>query len=754
MKTSLIIAILIFGAIPAESSEILTADLVDADTLIVVFDGDASIPDLSDYLISPEIPIKEIIVRGDTAILCFSSPASLKQNYSLTVKNEGSKNFRLTGVLDKIYSDAPLGCWVEGGKTHFALFAPRALKVEVEIFEFYQMKKWIMTLEMTEGKNGVWTAVVDSLLLDRSYGYRISGPEGDDEQFDPDILIADPYSKLVMTKNDHTHEALSYIITQDLRREDDTWLDIDYQDLIIYEMHVRDMTAHESSGLKENGSGSYYALCQSGYKGGLDYIKSMGVNAIELLPVQEFGNIEIPYGVETNGVTNTWNYYSRNHWGYMTSYFFAPENSYVSGADLVSGTHCGANPYGEISFTNLVRDMHKEGIAVIMDVVYNHVSQYDYNPLKFVDKKYYFRLDADNNYLGHSGCGNDLNTNRPMTRRLIIDSLKRWMVDFHVDGFRFDLATMIDWETLDAIKRELTAINPHVILIAEPWGGGGYDPGGMSEHGYAAWNDVFRNTIKGQNPHDGLGLIFGEYWGGADFDKIKSLILGYETVEGGFFQDAAHSVNYLESHDDHTLGDFIRLGLRNVSEEDSIVDLEKHTKLDKEELAISKLAALILMTSRGPVMIAEGQEFARSKVIANTDAPDPRIGRIDHNSYEKDNETNWLNYDLADLNRELSDYYRDLINCRKDFPLITHAARDDYTFFRGSGEKSFGFIIESDTLEIAVLINPDESSAEFDLPGNRWKVQTGHDCVNAMKSSESSMNFGVLPISGVILLKR
>ena len=266
--------------------------------------------------------------------------------------------------------------------------------------------------------------------------------------------------------------------------------------------------------------------------------------------------------------------------------------------------------------------------------------------LKQIDKEYYFRLDEKGNYIAQSGCGNDFRTEAPMARRMIVESVLYWMKEYHVDGFRFDLGKLIDWETIELIIFEAKKINPYVIFVCEPWGGG-YDPSGFSVRGWGAWNDQIRNGIKGENPFDGLGWIFGKWYGNNNPTRIKSYVNGTLTKDTlGLFQKSDHSVNYLESHDGYTLGDFIRLGLGDVKKDQVIKNVDEFVKLTPTQLKLNKLAALFLFTSRGITMISEGQEFARSKVIPfNIPVDDPHKGMIDHNSYEKDNETNYINYE-------------------------------------------------------------------------------------------------------------
>jgi pullulanase/glycogen debranching enzyme len=386
-----------------------------------------------------------------------------------------------------------------------------------------------------------------------------------------------------------------------------------------------------------------------------------------------------------------------------------------------------------------------------MDVVYNHVSQYDYNPLKYIDKFYYFRLDEDFSFTSVSGCGNDLKTERPMARRLILDSILHWMRDYHIDGFRFDLATMIDWHTINRIREEAQKVNPRVILIAEPWIPG-YDPEGFSRRGWAAWNDQIRNGVKGQNPHDGLGFIFGKWQGNNNKKALERYIMGSLQIHGGQFITQAHSLNYLESHDDYSLGDFIRIGLDEVRVDEKIEIMESHVQLNTRQLKLNKLAALFLFTSQGPLMIHEGQEYARSKVIAPTNAPDPDVGELDHNSYNKDNETNWLNFDHAELNTDLPNYYRGLIRLRKAHAAFRHSEPARYTFFDQTDSLFIVYRLNHDRYDYIVILNGNLSEKRtFELPAGHWDILADHSKASERPIRKVKGKLEIAASSGMIL---
>ena len=703
--------------------KLLSITALDKNTVQLHFDGKSPVLHKRDIHPTGDLTVKSIRTKKNTTTLK-TSRIQINRDYFFGIDGYGQLPVDLGPVLDKVASPKPLGFSIQGKQTVFRLFAPRSHTVNLVLFDRHDATEG-KAFQMTPSPDGVWEVRLQGRFWGKYYGYKLSGPAAPFEKFSPDKVIADPYSIAVCSKNNYHHEAKSIILdTSRYDWEGDRPVHIAWEDLIIYEMHIRDMTADASSRVKEKGT--YHGFIEKNRRGGLDYVKKLGVNAVELLPIQDFGNIELPYNVEINGVKNTWNPYERNHWGYMTSYFFAPESYYASGGNMTLGEYNGIHGQQVNEFKDLIKTLHAEGIAVILDVVYNHVSQYDLNPFKYIDKVYYFHLNPEMDFLSFSGCGNDFKTDRPMARRMILDSIKYWLKEYHVDGFRFDLAAMLDWKTVEAITKEARKINPDVILVAEPWGGGKYDLAGFSDRGWAAWNDLIRNGVKGQNPENGLGWIFGEYWNDNSAEKIKSYIKGSTRKYGGPFKQKSHSINYLESHDDNTLGDFIRIGSGEVNPQDKIRDLEANAKLTPLQLQLNKLAAAFLFTSQGVVMIHEGQEFARSKVIAQTDAPDPNIGHIDHNSYNKDNETNWLNFDFAALNENLVNYYRGLIALRKKYRAFRATPSESIQFIEARTNFSVGYVLpkaaSGDPHNLAVLMNANpHEKARFHLPQGHWQ---------------------------------
>jgi len=695
---------------------------------------------MKSFLIKSIIIVFTITFTGSALYISDKSKSQLK------TKTE----FQLRQIeLDKYYSDKKLGSFVEGGKTYFRLFTPNAEKVSLIIFNKVDEKSG-KEYEMIRDENAVWETSLDGKLYGKFYGFNVKHKDKDV------VLCLDPYAKAVASYNTYFTPRKGVIIKDgNYDWQSDHWIQRDWRDIIVYEMHVRDMTEHPSSGAKERGT--YQGLIEKGKTGGIDYIKKLGVNTIELLPSQEFANIEIPFKDSLRGKFNTWNSYERNHWGYMTAAFFAPESYFSENVrEIEIDKWTGANAKAVTDFKDMVKAFHKEDIAVIMDVVYNHLSEYEFGNLKEIDGEYYFRLNPDASFCAISGCGNDLKTERPMLRRLIVESILYWMKEYHVDGFRFDLGKLIDWETIETIIYEAKKINPDIVFVCEPWGGG-YDPQGFSLRGWGAWNDQIRNGIKGENPKNGHGWIFGNWYDNNSQQRIKSYVTGTLTKDSiGLFQKPGHAVNYLESHDGYTLGDFVRLGIGDVKPDEVIIDVDKNAKLTPTQLKINKLGALFLFTSRGITMIHSGQEFARSKVLPLTNQNDPHRGMIDHNTYDKDNEVNYINYNHAKMNQDLWDYYEGLIELRKEFKSFRRAEYDEVKFIAvKDNEFALGYEIKHSDESFVVLFNAHPlKEVVCELPKGKWGVLVNSEKAGIRTIETVSGKIGIQPSTGFVLKKK
>ncbi len=614
-------------------------------------------------------PIASMLVESPNEMLLRCPEMRIDRNHSLRL---GSESLAVipAGVLDGFDSDLPLGATLVDGEWTFRLFAPRAQSVRLYLFEQADGDPVSQFDAERDSDPGVWVIRDTNTDNMRAWAWSIEGPNGVNGWNTHRELFADPWAKVVASHNDYLHRARGLLDCSEYQWEDAGWVAPEREAWVIYECHLRDMSADVSA--RANQPGSYAGFVEA-QRGGLSHIRELGLNAVEFLPLQDFGNIEIDYRNPDTWIFNDWNPYERNHWGYMTSYFFAPESYYTSGQTMERGAWCGLDGRQVDEFKHVVDACHESGVAVIMDVVYNHVSQYDINPFKSIDAAYYFRLDDAGNYLSASGCGNDFHTARPMARRMILESLRWWMDEYHIDGFRFDLGAMIDDFTLAQIHELLESRG--VFHTAEPWGGGEYEPQLFADLGWSWWNDVYRVDLRGRNPHD-PGFLFGVMHGESTPQRLFADVSGTLLRDGGISYNPLQSVNYIESHDDHCFSDWVRLQLELTTDEREIRDTKKYMELSTTEMQIHGLGAMHLLTSAGLPMLHAGQEFAQGRIIAAGNPHIENAGRIDHNSYEKDNATNYLDFDLMKGNGQLAAFYSNLIHWRSKNGWLALADRE------------------------------------------------------------------------------
>lgn len=623
----------------------------------------------------------------DTVCLHLAEPLPLDESHTLVVEGLADRPAWAAvssgaGLMATWRTEKQLGAILDRGRraTHYRLFAPRARSVHLCLYDgpehlagpddpspvppAERHPMW------RDPADGTWEVSVLGLDTGRYYMFEVDGPGGDGEGFAPGQPVGDPYARAAAGSDRN-----AIVIDPDTTNQWFAgWTDRDWRppapaDLVIYEAHVRDLTIHPSSGVPPELRGTFAGIpAGRGAGAGLDHLQSLGVNAIELLPIAEFHN---PGG--------------RHDWGYATTFFFAPESSY--GRDPDTGAH-----YYE--FKQMVDDLHRAGFAVLLDVVYNHAGTPNY--LARIDRPYYFRLNPDLSFSNFSGVGNDCRSESPMMRRLIIDNVLYWMREHHVDGFRLDLAELIDLDTLRQLEREARALDPEVILISEPWSFRGNHKDRLTGTGWAAWNDDFRNRVK--------AFIQGR---GNRGDLCEVLV-------GSTALWAAHplqAVNYLESHDDMTLADEI-----------STVAGQDARTLTARDARVNRLGATLLFTSLGMQMLAEGQEFLRSK------------GGI-HNSYDRGDAVNALDWGHRErpLARETMAWYQGLIRllrsgAGRSFRIAERPPDDYYRWILPGEERALGYLVNAPRrypgAGFAVLVNAADMPVSFatDLPAGAWRM--------------------------------
>ena len=631
------------------------------------------------------------------------------------------------------------GYFLKEDKIDFRIYAPNADSVILVIFQNYDDddgEEYIME----KLHSGDWEISIKGLKVGALYGYRLIGPYNS-----PSVIIADPYSKLAVTQNNFRHIAKSLIIDNSFDWEGDSWSKTKMNDLIIYEAHLRDMTAHGTSGVENNGS--YKGFIENDQKGGIEHLKNLGVNAVQFLPLWDFANFEIPYKVDTVGFYNDWNPYERNHWGYMPTFFMAPETYYSSDHSSKPDSWNGQNGLAVKEMKEMVKELHANDIAVILDVVINHVSNYDFHPLKYIDKSIYFKLNDDGSYVSQC-CGNLLDTDNPKVLEYILSSLKYWMINYHIDGFRFDQCYLLSSETAKLIKKELQEINPNVFLYGEAWNERESE---FSQMGWGSFNAYFRDVMRGDlYDYRIKGFLFGDYRPGEDIDDVKSLLNGTSSGKMKTYVNPGHAINFLEVHDDYCFNDYIRFSLGLNQKSDVIKDPMKHIKLNEFRLKRNKLGAMFLLLSKGVPIIHQGQEWAHSQVIASASSNDVNIGKMDRNPYNKDNATNWVNWSELSINADLVNYYKNLIKLRKEFPVLS-SQNVENALFDVISNTSIGYFPDED---LAIFFNGDvKESKTVQLPPGDWIVLLDEKNLDlgGLKTVNKEL---ILPFLSGIVLKR
>ena len=511
----------------------------------------------------------------------------------------------------------------------------------------------------------VYSMIVYGLNIDEfEYAYRVDGPYCPEKGllFDKNKILLDPYAKAVAGQRtwgirwDHTYHAR---VVKD--RFD--WGDMPQSkkelcDLIIYELHVRDFTHHPSSGVQHRGT-------FSGLMEKIPYLKELGINAVELMPIFEFDETMNSRTVDGKQLLECW--------GYNTVGFFAPNSSYAA-----------ANEHNQegTELKTLIKALHDNGIEVILDVVFNHTAEGNEKgntfSFKGFDNNIYYMLTPDGNYYNFSGCGNTLNCNHPVVQQLILECLRYWTINYRVDGFRFDLASILgrneDGSPMNnpPLLRTLAddSILSNVKLIAEAWDAGGlYQVGSFPASGrWAEWNGRYRDSLR--------SYLKGDSWNA--WDAAWS-ISGSGDLYGGYY-DNTHSnyagynscVNFLTCHDGFTLYDLYAYnGKHNEANGWNNTDGANDNRSwncgaegetdDPEVLSLRRRmirnACAVLMCSRGTPMFLAGDEFGNTKFGNN-------------NSYCQDNITSWLDWRMLEKNKDLFEFFKFMIAFRKKHPVI------------------------------------------------------------------------------------
>lgn len=584
----------------------------------------------------------------------------------------------------------PLGATWDGEGVNFALYADNATAMELCLFDSENAESATHTLKITERTHHVWHVYIPGLQPGQLYGYRVHGPYEPENghRFNPNKLLIDPYAKAIsgtIQWHDslfgydvhHEEKDLSFseedsapyipksvVVDPNFDWEGDNHPKIPYHQSIIYETHVKGLTFLHPE-IPENIRGTYAGI---GHPVTIQYLKSLGITAVELMPVHHFVSDAF---LHDKGLSN--------YWGYNSIGFFAPDVRYSSSGCL-----------GEqvLEFKQMVKALHKEGIEVILDVVYNHTGEGNHlGPtlsFKGIDNVAYYRLTEENNryYNDYTGTGNTLNANLPNVLRLIMDSLRYWILEMHVDGFRFDLASTLARELheVDRLSAFFDIIHQDPVisqakLIAEPWdlGEGGYQVGKFPP-GWAEWNGKYRDCIR-------------DFWRGADsmLAEFAERFTGSSDLYQDDYREPTASINFVTAHDGFSLNDLVSYNHKhNEANGEDNNDGEDHNRSwncgeegHSDNPEINQLRnkqkrnfLTTLFLSQGVPMLLSGDEIGKSKGGNN-------------NTYCQDNEISWLNWESAD--HQLLGFTQKLIHFRKSHPVFCKRG-----WFKGQPIKGIG----------------------------------------------------------------
>lgn len=686
------------------------------------------------------------------------------------VRIDSYPTHELLGVKYRIGKVLPYGASIVPDGVNFSIFSNRATHCELLLYHYGEEEPYVVIPFPNEFKIGnVYSMIVFDVDYETvEYGYRMDGeynPENGD-RFDRTKVLLDPYAKAISGRTvwgkepnwDNNFQHRGKIIYDDFDWQGDVPLRLPMSDLVIYEAHVRSLTKHESSGAKYPGT-------FAGLRDKLPYLKELGINCIELMPIFEFDEFENAREIDGNKLYN--------YWGYSTVGFFAPKAGYAASAPL--GLEVD-------ELKNLIKELHRNGIEVILDVVFNHTAEGNekgpYISYRGIDNKTYYLLTPEGYYYNFSGCGNTLNCNNSIVRNCILDCLRYWAADYHIDGFRFDLASILSRDErgapmtspplLEILAHD--AILSECKLIAEAWDAGGlYQVGSFPAWGrWAEWNGRYRDCVR--------TFIKG---GMEAFPELVQRINGSRDLYGNRSSNA--SINFITCHDGFSLYDLVSYNEKhNIMNGENNQDggndneswncgVEGETQ-DKEILTLRyrqmKNAITLLLMSRGIPMLLSGDEFANTQFGNN-------------NAYCQDNEISWLDWTRLEGHKDLHDYVQKLIRFRQEHPVLRSddffdgKNATDYPEFSLHGEQpwqidvtqptlTFGFMFVEEKEKykqktdnfIYVAVNAHWESRTFHLPtvpaGKRWKLLISSNTEKVVQNDDMSIN--VADRSMVILL--
>ncbi len=632
-----------------------------------------------------------------------------------------------------VYSGQDLELDATPRQANFRLWSPKAEAVRLMIYPTDRNSKAIETVDMKASENGTWTASLAGNYYGKFYTFSIkhNGRWLDET---PGV-----WAKAVGT-NGHRAAIIDFDTTDPAGWSDDRGPVVDnITDVVLYEMHHRDFSVDPSSGIVNKGK--FLALTeagthnQTGESTGIDHLKELGVTHVHILPSYDYNSVD-----EANLPSNQYN------WGYDPYNYNVPEGSYSTNP---------ADPVVRVrEMKEMIKALHDAGIGVVMDVVYNHTADNGGSNFSLTAPGYYYRHRSDGSYSDASGCGNETASERKQMSDFIVNSVKYWANEYHVDGFRFDLMAIHDTETMDRVAAELKKINPSIFVYGEGWTAGDSplpaERRALKENvakmeGIAVFSDDIRDAVK------------GHYSNAADRGFATGKPGNEETVKIGIVASTAHPqvdyskgnnskfayasaptqiINYVSCHDDLTLTDKLAKSMPEASE--------------TERQRAARLAQTIVFTSQGTPFMFAGEEVFRDKKGV-------------HNSYKSPDSINAIDWNLKHKNSEQFEYYRQLIKLRKEHPAFRMTTADQIARHLVFDEKTDENVI-SYTLrdhangdvwkEIKVVFNGNPKAMEVKVAKRNWTViaEDGRIDADGLGSSRGG-KISVAPTSALILAR-
>ena len=631
------------------------------------------------------------------------------------------------------YDGNDLEMTVDNTGTRFTLWSPEAQAARVYLYDTDRNSSATDTLEMTRGERGTWRASVARPLYGKFYTFSI--------KHDGKWLAETPgaWAKAVGT-NGHRAAIIDFAKTDPEGWAEDKGPKVDHiTDVVLYEMHHRDMSMSPTSGIVHKGK--FLALTEPGTTNshgeatGIDHLKELGVTHVHILPSYDYNSVD-----EANLPSNQYN------WGYDPYNYNAPEGSYSTDP---------ANPSARVrEMKEMIKALHDAGIGVVMDVVYNHTANNDDSNFSLTAPGYYYRHRLDGSYSDASGCGNETASDRKQMSDFIVNSVKYWADEYHIDGFRFDLMAIHDTETMNRVASELKKINPSIFVYGEGWTAGDSplpaERRALKENvskmeGIAVFSDDIRDAVKGHysNAED-RGFATGKP-GNEETVKIGIVAatahpqVDYSKGNNSKFAYAASPemiINYVSCHDDLMLTDKLAKSMPGSTE--------------AERQRAARLAQTIVFTSQGTPFMFAGEELFRDKQGV-------------HNSYKSPDSINAINWDLKHYNADQFNYYRELIALRKAHPAFRMTTADEIArnivFDKVSEPNLISYSIKNNAngdqwKEIKLVFNGSSEAREVSIPKGNWTViaRDGQISATGLDTAKGG-KMTVAPTSALILAR-